>query len=228
MKNLVADKSKALEEADKQYAKAIEIGVEEWTMKATFMIGQGFVEMAEAVSGQTLFGTPAERIASKIKILSSLEKYYLKTREYFYKNIEWAHTQNISGEYVDKSVDRFMEMMYRLGDIFEEMGRILQNAPVPSNLSDEEKTTYKEVLEEKFLEAQEKSLPHYREAVKAAQELGIAQNQWLEKAKDRIKEIAPTDSALSIQIVQWQPGAPARPRPRIPRENQRFHRQTAN
>jgi tetratricopeptide (TPR) repeat protein len=79
MKTLVADKSKALEDADKQYAKAIEIGVEEWTIKATFMIGQGFVEMAEAVSGQTLFGSPAERIASKIKILSSLEKYYLKT-----------------------------------------------------------------------------------------------------------------------------------------------------
>lgn len=206
MKALSADKSKALEEADKQYAKAIEIGVEEWTIRATFMIGQGFVEMAEAMSGQSLFGSPAERIASKIKILSSLEKYYLKTREYFYKNIEWAHTQNISNEYIDKSSDRFMEMMYRLGDIFEEMGRILQKAPIPSNLSADEKVTYQELLDEKFLEAQEKSLPHYREAIKAAQELGIAQNQWLEKSKDRIKEIAPDDSSLTIQIVQWQPG----------------------
>jgi tetratricopeptide (TPR) repeat protein len=205
MKDRLKAKTQALEEPAKYYAKAIEIGVEEWTMRATYMIGNGFADMAEAMANQTLFGTTAERTASKVKILSSLEKYYQKAQEYFYKDIEWAHNQDISGEYVDKSNDRFMEMMFRKGDIMEEVGRILKSAPVPKNLTKEEQDAYQQVLEEKWLEALDAALPRYIETVKAAKELGIAQSQWLDKARDRIKEIKPDAEALNISIVQWVP-----------------------
>ncbi|MBN1306294.1 MAG: tetratricopeptide repeat protein [Chitinispirillaceae bacterium] len=205
MKDLVKNKTKVLEESAKKFAKAIEIGVEEWTIKATYMIGQGFADMADAVSNQTLFGSAEQRIGSKIKILSSLDKYYQKAQEYFYKNIEWAHNQDIGGEHVDKSNDKFMEMMYRKGDIMEEVGRILKNAPVPKGLSPEEEEAYRSVLEEKWLEALDAAMPRYEEAVRAAKDLGIAQNQWLEKVKARIAEINPDSDVLKLEIQQWQP-----------------------
>jgi tetratricopeptide (TPR) repeat protein len=225
MKDLLKSKTKVLEESAKNFAKAIEIGVESWTMKATFMIGQGFVDMADAVANQSLFGSAEQRIGSKVKILSSLEKYYQKAQEYFYKNIEWAHNQDIGGEYVDKSIDKFMEMMFRKGDIMEEVGRILKNAPIPKGLSPEEESAYRELLEEKWLEAQEAALPPYEEAVKAAKDLGIAQNQWLDKVKERITEIRPTSEVLKLEVVQWQPKpkqkpvAGSKPKPEAPKES---------
>ncbi|MGA2507237.1 MAG: tetratricopeptide repeat protein [Chitinispirillaceae bacterium] len=205
MKERVKDKTKALEDPAKYYARAIEIGVEEWTIRSTFMIGKGFADMAEAVANQTLFGSAAEKIASKVKILSSLDKYYQKAQEYFYKDIEWAHTQNIGGEYVDKSIDKFMEMMFRKGDIMEEVGRILKSAPVPKSLSKEEKDAYQQVLEEKWLEALDAALPRYIDVVKAGKELGIAQSPWLDKARERIREIKPDADVLTITIEQWKP-----------------------
>ena len=103
-----------------------------------------------------------------------------------------------------------MEMMFRKGDIMEEVGRIIKNAPIPKGMTPEEEETYREVLEEKWLEAQEAALPRYEEAVKAAKELGIAQNQWLEKAKERITEIRPNSEVLSLEINQWQPNPKAK------------------
>lgn len=205
MKTRVADKTKALEESAKQYAKAIELGVEEWTIRATFKIGEGFVDMAEAVTNQTLFGNAEERIGSKIKILSSLEKYYLKAQEYFLKNIEWAHNQNISGAYIDTSIDKFMEMRYRIGENYYLMGEILKNAPIPKSLSTEERQAYKELLEEKWLKCLDEALPRYQEVIKAAKEFGIARNVWLDKTKARIAEIKPDDELLNTRIEQWQP-----------------------
>jgi tetratricopeptide (TPR) repeat protein len=204
MKDLLKNKTKVLEESAKKFAKAIEIGVEEWTIKATFMIGQGFVDMSEAVANQTLFGSAEQRIGSKIKILSSLDKYYQKAQEYFYKNIEWAHNQDLGGEYIDKSIDKFMEMMFRKGDIMEEVGRILKNAPIPKGLSREEEEAYRSVLEEKWLEALDAAMPRYEEAVRAAKDLGIAKNQWLDKVKERIVEINPDSDVLKLEIKQWQ------------------------
>lgn len=217
VKEMVGVKTKALEEAAKQFAKAMEIGVEEWTIRATYKIGDGFVDMASAVSNQTLFGRKDEQIASKIKIISSLEKYYLKAMEYFYKNIEWAHEQDISGAYIDTSIDKFMEMKFRLGENFYDMGVILKSAPIPTNLSPEEQASYKELLEEKWLKCLDEALPRYEDAVKAAKELGIAQNAWLEKAKDRIREIQPNSQLLDVQIQQWQP----KPKPAVEQKTEK-------
>ena len=94
-----------------------------------------------------------------------------------------------------------MEMKFREGDIQEELGRILKNAPAPANLSKEEKEAYAQVLEEKWLEALDHALPCYEQEVKAAQELGIAQSPWLTKAKDRIRDIKPDDEALTLTMT---------------------------
>lgn len=198
------DKTKALQESAKPFAKAIEMGVEEWTIKATYMIGNGFVDMADAVADQKLFGSKEQQVAAKIQIISSLEKYYLKAQDYFVKNIDWAYDQNIKGEYIDKSTDRFMEMAYRKGNIFEQVGDIFKNSPIPA-LEPDEKKAYQELLEEKALEAQDASVPKYEEGVHAAAELGIATSPWLDKIKDRIRAIKPDDAALNLQIQPRQP-----------------------
>jgi tetratricopeptide (TPR) repeat protein len=206
VKERTKEKSEALKETGEYYEKAIELGVQEWTIRATYMVGQGFVDMASSISRQSLFGSSAEQIASKVKILSSLEKYYQKAEGYFHKNIEWSHTQNIiDTEYVAKSVDRFMEMKFRQGDIMEEVGRILKDAPAPATLTKDEKEAYAQVLEEKWLEALDAALPRYEQAIKAAQELGIASSTWLTKARDRVREIKPDDEALALTIVPWKP-----------------------
>jgi tetratricopeptide (TPR) repeat protein len=205
MKDLIKNKTKALEEPAKQYAKAIELGVAEWTVRSTYMIGMGFVDMAEAVSNQSLFGSAEQKIASKIRILSSLDKYYEKAQEYFFKNIDWAHTQNIKGDYVEKSIDRFMEMLYDRGHIMEQVGIEFSSAPIPKGLSAEEQDAFRSLLDEKKLEAMDAALPKYEEGIKAAKELGIANSEWIAKIKGRIAEINPNSEVLQITIEEWKP-----------------------
>ena len=205
MRNVMRDKTKALEEPAKLYAKAIELGVEEWTVRATFMIGKGFYDMADAVSKQTLFGNEMEKIAGKIKVLSSLERYYERAMDYFGQNITWAKEQNIAGEYVEKSMQALMEMAFLRGQIFEEVGLTFKNSPVPRGMSEEDKEMYMELLEEKYLEALDAALPKYEEAMHIAKDVGIANSPWIDKIRERIEVINPASEAKDIVLVQWVP-----------------------
>jgi len=49
--------------------------VEEWTLRSTFKIGQSFVDFADAIEDQSLEGAADQKMAAKIKILSSLDKF---------------------------------------------------------------------------------------------------------------------------------------------------------
>ncbi len=205
MKNLVKEKTKALEDPAKFYAKAIEAGVEEWTVRGTYMIGRGFYDMADAVANQTLFGNQMEQIAGKIRILSSLEKYYEKAMEYFYQNITWAKTQNIKGEYIEKSMDALMEMAYLKGKIFIEVGLTFRNSPIPPDLSEEEKQYYIEALEEKYLQSLDAALPKFEEAIRIASDVGIANSAWIDSVKEKITMINPSSDMLNVDIKEWKP-----------------------
>ncbi len=206
VRKALKEKTRALEKVLKQYALAIETGVQDWVLRATYEIGESFVSMADAERNQKLFGSKDQRIASKINIILKLEKYYIKAQEKYYWNIQKAHDDNIEDAYVDSSISAFMEMGYRIGRLFEEVGEILASAPAPSGLSKEELQAYKEILEEKKLEAMDKALPKYEEAVKAAQDLGIARSQWLDSCKARIRVINPTSQWLTVDITPWTPG----------------------
>jgi len=204
VKKNLEDKEKALKDAAGPYAKAIEVGVEEWTVRATHKIGQSFVDFADAIENQSVEGSTEQKMAAKIKILMSLDKYYTSGMKYFQKNIDWAYEQNISGEYVNKSLDMFMKVLFLRANSIEKVGVILKSSPIPRDLSPEEKNAYKEVLEEKALEAMDKALPLYEEAIKTAAKLGIATSTWIDKVKERIKEINPSSEALAIQITPHQ------------------------
>ncbi len=198
------EKTKALEPVLEYYAKAIELGVGEWTLRATYMIGKSFFDMAHSFKNQSLFGSKDQQIASKIKIVSGLEKFYLKAQEKFHWVIETANRENLNNEWTEKAIDKFMEMAFRKGDLYEEIGRIFISAPVPPGLSPEEEEAYRQVLEEKQLEAIDASLPKYEEGLFAAAELGIAENEWLTKTKERVRYINPSSEALNAEVVQPQ------------------------
>ena len=75
----------------------------------------------------------------------------------------------------------------------------------PRNCLKEEQEAYRELLEEKKLEAMDASLPKYEEGIRAAKELGIAHSEWIDKMKEKIRAINPSSEALNIQITEWQP-----------------------
>jgi len=206
MRILVKRKTKALEEPAVYFAKAVGTGVPEWKYRATYMIGMGFVDMAEAVCNQTLFGTPTMKIAGKIRILASLDKYYEKARECFRKNIDQASGTDANDEYVGKSVDRFDELLYRRGFTIEQVGVEFAGAPVPAGLSKEEEAAYRELLDEKRHEAMDAALPKYEDGLQTARQLHLSRNRWLDSIRARITVINPTSSVLSIQS---EPGADA-------------------
>jgi tetratricopeptide (TPR) repeat protein len=205
MGTVVRQKTKALEDPARYFAKAIELGVEEWTMRSTYMIGRGFYDMAEAVANQTLFGNEAERMAGKIKIISSLDKYYEKAMEYFGQNIAWAKEQNLGGAYIDSSMQAIMEMAFKKGSILEDVGLLFKNAPIPKDLTQDEREFYTMELEERYLKALDAAMPVYENAIKMAKEIGIANSPWLDRARERLAAINPESEWKDVQIVEWKP-----------------------
>ena len=197
---LITKKIKALSNQTSYYTRVIKIGNEEWTARARYLIGMGFVEMADAVNNQTLFGNATQKIATKIRILSSLKKYYKEAQDYFQKNIRWAIDRHVKNEYTDQSIIRYAEVWYRQGFIMEQVGVEFSNAPVPKGLSKEESRAYKELLNEKRLEATEAALPIYEEGLKATQKLQFKHNKWIDSIRVRIEEINPKSSAVSIHF----------------------------
>ncbi len=202
VKNKVKVKKSALEPCLKAYANVIELGLDKWTLHATYMIGQSFIGFAEALRDQSLFGSRDQKTASKIKIISGLEKTYLKAMEKFRWNVEKAYEQQLDNEWVGKSKDAYMKTAYDIGHLYEEIGEIFKNAPTPRGMSAEDKVLYKDVLEEKYLEALDAALPKYEAGVKAAQELGIASSKWVAKIKERIEFINPSSEVLGIEITE--------------------------
>jgi TolA-binding protein len=194
------DKTELLEKTLKVYAKAIETGVVDWVFKSTYKAGDCFIEMADALRSQTLFGSKEQQFAAKFKIISGIEKYYIKAQEKYVWIINKAFDQNLKNQYVDKSVDMFMKMAYLKGRIFEDIAEIFETAPVPRDLTGQELQDYKDVLKEKSLEARDGATPKYKDAIKAAAEIGIDQSIWLDSIKVRLTDIDPQADELNIKI----------------------------
>jgi tetratricopeptide (TPR) repeat protein len=208
VQTVLREKTKALEPVLKAYASTIELGVGEWTIRATYMIGMSFVDMAEDFRNQKLFGSKDQQIASKIKIISSLEKYFLKAQEKFGWVVETAYEQGISNEYVDKSTQRFAEMAFSKGLLLEEVGLTFKNAPVPNGLPAEDRQAYIDVLEEKYLEALDAALPKFEDGLKEIATAGIVGSPWEDSVRTHIKFINPNSTVLELQVQARQPMPP--------------------
>ena len=193
-------KVKALKPVLESYAEAIKQGVEEWTFKSTYAIGMTYVNFASDVANQKLFGNRDQKLAGKIQILSSLDKYYAKAQENFDWIIETAQEQNLTNDYVDSAEVAFMEMGYRKGRLLESVGEIFRDAPIPGGLSSDEEAAYRDALDEKYLTALDAALPKYEEAIDAAKQLHIGKNMWVDSIRSRIEYIDPTDEILLVDL----------------------------
>ena len=94
-----------------------------------------------------------------------------------------------------------MKVLFLRANSVEKVGIILKTSPIPKDLSKEDKQSYQEVLEEKSLEAMDKALPLYEQAIEAAAQMGIDKSPWLDKIRARIQEINPSSAALTKQIT---------------------------
>ncbi|MCL2218583.1 MAG: tetratricopeptide repeat protein [Chitinispirillia bacterium] len=199
------EKTQAMAEPIQLFGKAVELGVEEWTMRSMYMIARAFYDMADAVANQKLFGNQIEQMGGKIRVLSSLDKFYDQAMEYFGRNITWAKEQNLTGEYIDMSMQAIMEMAYKKGSILEEVGLLFKNSPVPKGLSEDEHEFYVMELEERYLKALDAAMPVYENGMKLAQDIGIAESEWIDRIKERLNTINPESEWINIQIVAWKP-----------------------
>jgi tetratricopeptide (TPR) repeat protein len=204
MATRMRDKTAALEHPARFFAEAIRMGVQEWTMRATYMIGRGFYDMAEAVANQRLFGNEIEQMGGKIRILMSLDRYYDRAMEYFGQNITWAKDQNLTGEYIDMSMQAMMEMAFKKGDILEQVGILFKNSPVPP-MSEEEREFYVMELEERYLAAIDAAMPIYETGMQLARDIGVGPSEWVDRIRARLREINPESDYVDLQIVKWVP-----------------------
>ncbi|MCL2183011.1 MAG: tetratricopeptide repeat protein [Chitinispirillia bacterium] len=223
------EKTEAMKEPIRLFGAAVELGVEEWTMRSMYMIARAFYDMADAVANQKLFGNQVEQMGGKIRVLSSLEKFYDQAMEYFGKNIMWAKEQNLTGEYIDMSMQAILEMAYKKGYILEEVGLLFKNSPVPPisrDFDEEMRELYVMELEERYLKALDAAMPKYEDGIRMAQEIGIAEGEWLDKIRERLRTINPESEMIDAKIVAWKPtpkpkqydaeGREIAPRPRDP------------
>jgi tetratricopeptide (TPR) repeat protein len=187
---LIKSKTAALTDAAKYFGKVMGLGSGVWTIRATYMVGKGFYDMAEAVAGQTLFGnSEVEKMAEKVKILSSLDKYYDKAIEYFGQNIAFAKKHNLKDEYVEKSMQAMMEMVYRKGEILEQVGLVFKNSPIPDGLAGDGRKIYEKELEGRYIQALDAAKPVYENGLKIAKENDIKKSPWLDRIRERLKAI---------------------------------------
>jgi transcription initiation factor TFIIIB Brf1 subunit/transcription initiation factor TFIIB len=93
-----------------------------------------------------------------------------------------------------------MEMAYRRGRIYEEIGEMFRDAPIPKGLPEEDAQVYRDVLEEKYLEALDAALPKYEAAIRQISALGV-DGKWLTRIKERVKFINPMSEALKVQVA---------------------------
>jgi len=198
-------KTNILTDAGRRYAESVSLGVEEWTLRSTYMLGKGFYDLEVAFANQPLFGNDMQKLATRMGMLSTREKFYDQAIQSFGQNISWAKEWNIKDEFIEKSMQAIMEMAYRKGAIVEELARLFKSAPVPPGLSEDELEMYMDMVEEKYLELLDAALPKYEDAMMLAKDIGIASSPWIDSIKARISEINPSSDALNMVIVQWVP-----------------------
>ncbi len=182
------------------YASAIQLGVEEWTFKSTYAIGMAYVNFAENLRNQRLFGSAEEQIAAKIGLVGGLEQYYVKAQDRLAWNIQKAQQDGISNESVRLSEITFMEMGYRKGRLLEEVGEIFRDAPIPGGLTEDEEMMYSDALYEKYLMSLDAALPKYEEALQHGIDLHIGNNDWVDSIKEHIVYIDPTSMMSEVDL----------------------------
>jgi hypothetical protein len=200
-------KSAYLTEAGPFFLKSVEFEVVEWTMRALYMIGRGFYDYADAFANQPIFGNKDEQMGTRLLILrDQIHPLYDRAMQAFNQNITWAKEQNIGGEYVEMSMQGVMEMAYKKGAVLEEAIQIFMSIQPPPGSSEEDKEMFMLVVEEENIQPlRERSMAIYEAGMKIAQQIGIGPSEWVDKIRDRLRELNPDSEMISARWEQWKP-----------------------
>ncbi len=215
-KKAIADLTKILQEAMNFYAKSATYSSEKWTFRATNEMGNLFVTLAQKVRDQEVQGKDEEVFAERITIVQTLPSFYQQAQPLFQKNIDIAREQGYYNKDVIAAENGYIEMFYRDGHTFEELGLAFEEAPVPDisgldeeiiieelyNMGFDDETIesappkqlwtdhYKNTLLEKAYAAREGAIPKYETCIQASAFYGI-DNEWSEKCRTQLKDIQP-------------------------------------
>ncbi len=181
------------------FAKSAEQGEEEWTLRSTMRMGDVFAKIGEISRDERIQAKgKEERIAEEIQIKMALPGYYDKAREIYEKNLELARNQGIRSPWVDSTGVKFLSMYWHKAQTFEDLGKILASAPLPSGLEKEEREAYQAALQDKAYEAEQQAKPIYKEGLRAASYFAL-ENEFKSRISRRLQELEPEAEELGLK-----------------------------
>lgn len=79
---------------------------------------------------------------------------------------------------------------FEVGEILEDFAQVLKNSPVPPGLSQQDKETYRMLMDEKAFPFEEKAIATYESNVQSARDSKVF-NEWVKKSYDRLSKLSP-------------------------------------
>jgi hypothetical protein len=147
-------------------------------------MGEALFRIILDMYNQPFFGTAEQQTSARIRMLIDLQKYLDKAADCFEANIAFVRQRNVETCYAKRSFDAFMHMAFLEGFIHESVGKIFEESPIPPRLSEEDKTAYLSLLNEKKQQAFAAALAKYKVSVQGA--LPSMDSEWLRLIRSRI------------------------------------------
>ncbi len=181
----VGEMQKSLVPSIQYYAKAVEMGEEEWTLRSTMRMGDLFYAIASISDNERAAGLSGDdRIRAKIESQAGIPGYLEKATELYKKNLEIANNQGIESPWVDSSGLRLMQAYAFKGEALETLSKLFLQVPLPKKATAEEKGQIKQASEETL----QKAIANYKEGLLAAQNYHI-DNDARSKIVARLREL---------------------------------------
>ena len=191
----------------KFFTDCIALQTDKWTTHATFMCGEIFWNLMEAVKNQPIIEKDQFKAAyAKVKINEALPPYYEKAANYYKINVEkFGNTMGIDNEWVQQSKDKYAQCWYQVGFSHIENGQIFSAAPIPFPKGTQEYDEYKLQIDEMVKKLTEKCTPVFETGIKECAAIYV-NNSWVERMRKELEVRDPQNQAISIVI-----GEPPKP-----------------
>ncbi len=182
-------KVEALKTVFELYKQSIGTAAQEWIYRSLYGCALTYVNYIESLRNKTLFGSPEDKIVSKIELLVGLEEHYDITQEMLALIIQRSIEENYVDEVIHHSKALYCEMGFRRGMNVEEIGVFFRDTPIPNTLPSDEKRKYEEAFEDKYSSLLDTALIKYETILQSVADLSIEENQWCDSVRTRIEYI---------------------------------------
>ncbi len=153
----------------RRYLKGQPYADNEWLARAEFALGEAHHRRFAAVT----LALPQDRMETdlnrKAEALLRAQRHYMRTLQIH--NEVWATAA-----------------VYRIGHNYEEFYRALHAAPLPPDLTEEERVVYREELREMTEPVRKKAIIAYDRIIRFANRLAL-QTEWVDRARERLVEL---------------------------------------